>query len=348
MQKTIFVVDDSDANLTKAKQALESQYRVFPLPSAAKLLALLEKIIPDIMLLDIEMPGMSGIDLVEKIKENPVWADIPFLFMTGWEEDLMMTHCLELGALDIVQKPFSDLILLKRVGNCLNLDTFAKRAQYLDSIQKSVACVLPDVIEMRDAKTTGHVERIAAYTKLMIHALLAKNVYAEALRTWDMDTVTVAAMFHDVGKIAIPEKILNGSNLSMDDYAVLWRHAAAGEQIIDEMIAKSGANDLWHHAKRFAACHHENWNGSGYPRALKEDQIALEGRIIAVVDMYDGLRCGRHQAAVDHNRAVGLIQQDSAVRYDPQIVTVFLEIQNAIAQIADAKNAQDATANAPA
>jgi putative two-component system response regulator len=286
------------------------------------------------------MPHLSGIEVIPKLKANPAWEHIPILFMTSWEEDLMMSHCLELGAFDIVHKPFVDPILLKRVENCLNTDVLAKRAAELDRIHKGLASVLPDIIESRNMQTAGHVERVAAYVKLIIAALLKKGIYAEELRTWNMDTVVVAAMLHDVGKIAVPEAILNGTNLTMEQYSVLWGHAATGEQIIDALIAKTGENELWRHAKRFAGCHHENWNGSGYPHALKGEQITLEGRILALVNTYDTLRFGRQQAAVDHTRAVGLIQRDSDVRYDPKIVTAFLEIQKTIAQIADAQPAR--------
>jgi putative two-component system response regulator len=335
--KTIFVVDDSDANLTTAKQALEGHYRVFPLPSALKMLALLEKVIPDLILMDIEMPQLSGVDAIAKLKANPAWENIPFLFMTSWEDVLMMNHCLELGAFDIVHKPFVTPVLLHRLENCLKIDGIVKHAERAGRNQKGLASVLSDVIESRDVKNAGHVERVAAYARLLIAALLGKGVYAEELRTWDMDIIVVAVMLHDVGKIAVPEAILNGSNLTMEQYSVLWGHAATGEQIIDAISAKSDDKDLWGHAKRFAGCHHENWNGSGYPRSLKGEQIPLEGRILAVVDMYDELRLGRYQAAVDHTRAVDLIQRDSAVRYDPQIVAAFLAIQNKVAQIADGK-----------
>ncbi|MDR2695566.1 MAG: response regulator [Deltaproteobacteria bacterium] len=344
MQKTLFVVDDSDANLTKTKQVLEGQYRVFPLPSAMKMFALLEKIIPDMIVLDIEMPNMSGPEAVAKLKANPAWENIPFVFMTGWDEDLIMSHCLELGALDVIRKPLSDPVLIKRMANYLGTDALVKRAEYLDRIQKGIASVLPDIIESRDVKSVGHVDRVAEYTKLMLAALLERGVYVDELRKWDPDTVLVAARFHDVGKIVVPEAILNKANPTMEEYAVLWTHASAGERIIDALIAKTGENDLWRHAKRFAGCHHENWNGSGYPGALKGEQIALEGRILAVVDMYDELRFGR-QPGVDHNRAVELVRRDAAVRYDPNIISVFLQIQNDIARITGEKK-EEGTADA--
>ena len=117
MKKTVFVVDDSDANLTKAKQALDGHFRVFTLPSAQKMFALLEKIAPDMILLDIEMPEMKGDEALAALKANPAWAGIPVVFLTGWSDDDTMSHCLELGALDIFHKPFSNPVLLKRVQN---------------------------------------------------------------------------------------------------------------------------------------------------------------------------------------------------------------------------------------
>ncbi|MCL1940321.1 MAG: response regulator [Synergistaceae bacterium] len=126
-KKTIFVVDDSDANLEKAKKALQREYRVFTFPSAEKMFSLLEKITPDMILLDIEMPGISGFDAIALLKKNHGWDDIPVLFLTGWSEDMVISQGLKLGALDFVNKPFSIPLLLKRVENYLALDEFLKR-----------------------------------------------------------------------------------------------------------------------------------------------------------------------------------------------------------------------------
>ena len=121
MNRVVFVVDDDGTNLMKASEALEEKFRVITMDSALKMFPLMEKLTPDLILLDVEMPVMKGFDAIVKLKANPEWADIPVLFMTGWDDDMIMTHCFELGALDIITKPFSPVVMLKRVSNYMNM-----------------------------------------------------------------------------------------------------------------------------------------------------------------------------------------------------------------------------------
>ena len=120
MQKTIFVVDDNDANLTAVRQSLGDNYRIFTATSAAKMFELLSKVIPDMILLDLEMPEMKGDAAIVKLKENPEWAKVPVMFLTGWNDEVVIAHCLGLGAVDMISKPFSPLLLLRRIDNYLN------------------------------------------------------------------------------------------------------------------------------------------------------------------------------------------------------------------------------------
>ena len=132
MKKTIFIIDDSEAVLTSVRQVLEDKYRIFTAMSAEKMFMLLNKITPEIILLDIEMDGMKGDEALTKLKENPDWAVIPVIFLTGWNDDLVISHCLEMGALDVVTKPFSPLLLSRRIENYLNpADIYEKRKKRL-------------------------------------------------------------------------------------------------------------------------------------------------------------------------------------------------------------------------
>ena len=338
MQKTVFVVDDHDTNLTQAKQALGGKYRVFTIPSAEKLFTLLEKIHPDMILLDIEMPGdLNGFDAIAKLKESPAWRDIPVLFLTAWHEEMMVADGLALGALDFIFKPFTSTILLKRVENYLEMgvQTQNRQEERLLRIEKGIISLISNLIETRDKTTGGHVDRISEYIRILIEAMLARGVYAAELRRWDMDNVLVAAMLHDVGKIIVCETILNKPvSFTFEDYSVVWDHASAGERIIDELISKTGDDVFWQHAKHFVGYHHEKWDGSGYPHELKGEQIPLEARILAPVDMYDTLVSGRrNQAAFDHTQAIQYMRRESAARFDPKITAVLLDIQNDFAEV---------------
>ena len=328
MQKTIFVVDDNDTNLTQAKQVLEGRYRVFTLPSAEKLFVLLEKIHPDMILLDIEMPGrFNGFDAIVKLKESPDWQNIPVLFLTAWHEEMMVADGLDLGALDFILKPFPSPILLKRVENYLEMDALAKNRPEILRIEKDIISLVSNLIEIRDKTAGGHVYRISEYTRNLIEAMLARGVYAKELQHWNMDNVLVAAMLHDVGKIVVCDTILNKPNqFTIEDYSEVWDHASAGERFIDELISNTGDDVFWQHVKHFVGYHHEKWDGSGYPHELKGEQIPLEARILAPVDMYDMLISGRpNRPALGHTQAIKYMQRESAARFDPKVAEVFMD-----------------------
>ena len=331
MEKTVFVVDDNNVSLTKAKQILEGHYRVFTLPSAQKMFTLLEKIRPDLILLDIEMPEMKGDEAIAGLRKDPAFAGIPVLFMTGWSDDLVMAHCLELGAADFVHKPFPDSVLLNRVGKIISIkENELHTAGHIMS-------VMSRAVEARCNTAAGHGDRVAEYIRLMMPALKNRGVYAEELRGWDAEEVPAAAMFHDIGMITVPESILNKpAAYTKGEYTILWNHPAEGERIINEMSRKTGCSEFFRHAGLFAGYHHENWDGSGYPHGLGGVKIPLEGRILAVADMYDKMVKGRvGQSAVDHKQAIEFVQRDSGTRFDPEITAVFLEIQNGLVKITE-------------
>ena len=156
--KTIFVVDDSDTNLSMAEAALEEQFLVMTIPSAAKMFLLLEKIIPDMILLDIEMPEINGLDALKLLKANDSWLDIPVIFLTGRTDAEVEVRGFELGAVDFIIKPFSAPVLLNRIKTHLNIDKIIReRTTQLNRLQNSIVSVLANMVENRDKGTGGHI-----------------------------------------------------------------------------------------------------------------------------------------------------------------------------------------------
>jgi len=178
--KTIFVVDDSDTNLSMAEAVLEDQYRVMTMPSAAKMFTLLEKVIPDLVLLDIEMPGMDGFDTIKRLKADSNWSEIPVMFLTGRNDADVEARGLEMGAVDFVTKPFSAPVLINRIKTHLNIDEIIReRTSQLHKLQNSIVAVLADMVENRDKGTGGHIERTSIYIKILIEEMKEKGVYAK-------------------------------------------------------------------------------------------------------------------------------------------------------------------------
>jgi putative two-component system response regulator len=326
MSKIIFVVDDSDTNLTTAEAALEQQYRVMTLPSAVKMFTLLEKVTPDLILLDIEMPGIDGFDALQRLKAHPSYADIPVIFLTGMTDAAVEARGFELGVTDFIAKPFSASVLLNRIKTHLNIDALIReRTMQLRRLQNGIVYVLADIIEKRDLGTGGHIERTTGYIRNLIDTMLARGVYADELRGWDMDMVVASARLHDVGKITIPDSILNKPGLlTPAEFETMKMHTVEGERIIEQIITRTGDEEFLRNAKLFAGYHHEYWDGTGYPHGLQATAIPLQGRVMAVVDVYDALVSARpYKGAFSNKEALSIILGDAGRRFDPKIAEVF-------------------------
>jgi putative two-component system response regulator len=331
--KTVFVVDDSDTNLSMAEAVLEDNYRVMTMPSAAKMFNLLNKIIPDLILLDIEMPDMDGFEALKKLKAENAWAEIPVIFLTGRNNAEVEAHGFELGAVDFITKPFSAPVLLNRLKTHLEIDEIIhERTEKLHALQNSIVAVLADMVETRDKGTGGHIERTSVYIDILIKEMKEKGVYAEEISGWDIEKIVSSARMHDLGKIAITDTIINKpGKLTDDEYEAMKNHAREGERIIDEIISRTGEGDFLLNAKLFAGTHHERWDGKGYPRGLKGTDIPLQGRIMAIVDVYDALVSERsYKRAFSDEEAINIIMQNSGTHFDPKIADLFYEVREHI------------------
>ena len=331
MAKTIFVVDDNDTNLSVAKEALKDQYRVMTLPSAAKMFALMEKITPDIILLDIEMPEMDGFEALHRLKDNPAQADIPVMFLTGMNDPAIEARGFQMGVVDFITKPFSAPVLSNRIKTHLDIDAIIReRTARLQRLQNSLVFVLADMVENRDKGTGGHVERTTEYIKLLLDAMLEQGIYVDEICDIDFDLFVSSARLHDVGKIFISDTILNKPDkLTTDEFSVMKIHTTEGERIISQIVSRTGDDEAFlHHAKLFAGYHHERWDGKGYPYGLEGTKIPLQGRIMAIVDVFDALVSERpYKKAFVRDEAIDIIMKNTGTQFDPLLTDVFYKIR---------------------
>jgi len=329
MMKIVFVVDDIETNRASAKLALGDAYRTFTLPSAEKMFALAEKIRPDLILLDIEMPEMDGFETILRLKADPKLKTIPVIFLTAKNDEVMEIRGFELGALDFIGKPFSPPVLLKRVEMHIETDRLMKNAQRsVQRIHNATINAIADAVEHKSNNPGGHVARTQAYVKLLINELIRNGTYAEEISGWDRRQLIPSAQLHDVGKVAISEAVLNKPDkLSEEEYENIKQHCREGERIIERIIEETEDDSFLLHAKKFAGSHHEKWDGTGYPRKLAGEDIPLEGRIMAVADVYDALTTDRpYKQAISHDEAVKIIEKESGAHFDPKIVAAFLAV----------------------
>lgn len=328
--KTIFVVDDNVPNLSIAENVLEPRYRVMTLPSAVKMFALLEKFTPDLILLDIEMPEMDGFEALRRLKADNRYDEIPVIFLTVVTDAAIEAHGFELGAVDFISKPFAASVLLNRINTHLHIDRMIReRTARLKRLQNGIVHVFADIVESRDQETGGHIERTVAYIKTLIAGMMARGVYADEMRGWDLELVASSARLHDVGKIAISDYILNKpGRLTEEELATMKTHAAIGERIVDQIIIRTGEVEFLQNAKLFAGYHHERWDGTGYPYGLAGTAIPLQGRIMAIVDVYDALISERpYKRAFTNNEAMNIIMVEVGKHFDNEIATVFFAVR---------------------
>jgi putative two-component system response regulator len=338
MRKTIFVVDDNDTNLSMAKEALKEQYQVLTMPSAAKMFSLLGKITPDLILLDIEMPEMDGFEALARLKDNSVLSDIPVIFLTGMTDADVEARGLQLGVIDFITKPFSASVLITRIKTHLGIDELIRertqqlheKTEQLQLLQNGIVFVLADMVENRDRMTGGHIERTTAYIKILVDEMVARKVYSEELGKMDLEMLIFSARLHDVGKISVSDAVLNKpGKLTDEEYEIMKTHSMVGELIIDKIVSYTDDVEFLRNAKMCAVYHHERWDGNGYPRWFKGTDIPLQGRIMAVVDVYDALISERsYKKPFTAEEAVKIIMENAGKQFDPLIADVFYEARD--------------------
>jgi putative two-component system response regulator len=355
-RQKIFLVDDNMTNLTTGKTMLKAWYDIFSIPSGAKLFEILEKVMPDLILLDIEMPEMNGYDAIKRLKAEKKTRDIPVIFLTARNDPGSELEGLNLGAIDYVSKPFSPPLLLKRLENHLlirnqqtalkdyndNLQRMVqKKTRQVVELQNSILNTVTEMVEFRDDITGGHIERTQSYLKLLVDKLLVEKIYWEEVSTWNLEFLIPSAQLHDVGKIAISDAILNKpGKLTTEEFEIMKKHASIGEAAIEGIMKTTTDHDFLHHAKIFAGAHHEKWDGSGYPRGLKNFAIPLQGRLMAIADVYDALIALRpYKQPLIPQEAERIILEGREKHFDPVLTDLFRELSPRFARIAEHCNA---------
>jgi putative two-component system response regulator len=340
-KKLVILVDDNLANLKIGNNFLEEKYTVATAPSAAKMFGLLKNNTPAIILLDIDMPEMNGYEAIKILKSNPETKNIPVIFLTAKNESENELEGLSLGAIDYITKPFNPALLLKRIEVHLLVEGQRKELQYFNEnlqkmveektqgildMQNALLKTMAELVECRDDITGGHIERTQKGIKLLLEEIEKSGVYREETKGWDTELLLQSSQLHDVGKISISDNILKKpERLSNEEFNEMKKHASFGEEIIERIETLAKESDFLNYAKIFAASHHERWDGSGYPRGLKGNEIPLLGRIMAIADVYDALTSVRpYKKAFSHEEAVRIITEGSGTQFDPELVEVFI------------------------
>ncbi|SEK17292.1 putative two-component system response regulator [Variovorax sp. OK605] len=351
---TILVVDDTPDNLTLMSTLLRDEFRVKVANSGEKALRVLEAApLPDLVLLDVMMPGMSGYDVCIAIKASARTERVPVIFLTALDGPEDERIGLELGAADYITKPIKPAICLQRVRNHLQLkaaaDFLHDRNAYLEeevsrrtrevvAVQDATITMMASLAETRDSETGNHIRRTQLYVKALAEHLREHPRFAHYLSPRQIETLYKSAPLHDIGKIGIPDRILlNPGRLTPEEFEVMKTHTTIGRDAIASAQASLGVTaEFLVCAKEIAYGHQEKWDGSGYPQGLSGDEIPISARLMAVADVYDALISRRvYKEGMPHERAVQIIHDGRGAHFDPDMVDAFLAIATRFRAIAE-------------
>ena len=330
---TVLIVDDNSDNLDVLSGILKPFYKVKAAINgelALKIVAAKKK--PDIILLDIMMPGIDGYEVCRRIKADPTIADIPIIFVTAKTEVADEQAGFELGAVDYITKPISVPIVLARVraqlalyNQHLELEQLVReRTQELDDTRLEIVQRLGCAAEYKDNETGLHVIRMSWYSKFLAEQINANEAWVELLYT--------AAPMHDIGKIAVPDRVLlKPGKLDEEEWGIMQKHVEYGVDILG-----SHNSELLAMAREIALGHHEKYDGSGYPNGTSGENIPLSARIVAIADVFDALTSERpYKKAWPVEKAVALLEEEAGKHFDPDLVPEFINCLDRVLEIKD-------------
>ncbi|MCU7938680.1 MAG: two-component system response regulator [gamma proteobacterium symbiont of Bathyaustriella thionipta] len=352
-ETTILIVDDEPTVLASMSQILSPFYRVRAANSGQRALDIsLTEPRPQLILLDVTMPGLDGYTVLSRLKQNPLTQDIPVIFVTAMEAMSNEEKGLNLGAVDYISKPAISAILLARVKNHLVLkqasDFLHDKNVYLEAevsrrmaenqtIQAISIRALAHLAETRDPETGDHILRTQSYVQALARQLQKHPRFNEMLSDQFIELMTRSAPLHDIGKVGIPDHVLlKPGKLNDEEWQIMKTHAQLGAQAI-ERAEKDVQQDVEFLAlaKEIAHWHHERWDGSGYPDSLVGDEIPLSARLMAVADVFDALISQRiYKSAMSFEEARTIISNESGQQFDPDITDAFLTCFDAFVKIA--------------
>jgi len=345
LEKTpaVLVVDDVESNVMILEEILKNDYNIITAFNGREALEKLRlaETIPKIILSDVNMPYMNGRELFEILKTDKVYRRIPVIFITV--ENDSESELLDAGAVDFINKPFSPEIVKLRVRNQIELKNYSDNLETMVAEKTAEATKtldnalqgLANVIEHRDLESGEHVKRTQLFVKELVDYLIeTDSVYAEELKKLQPDIIMKSMALHDVGKIAIPDKILlKPGKLDPDEYEIMKTHTTRGKEIIDE-LGDINTSMYLKHCEDICYAHHERWDGKGYPRQLKGQEIPLSARLASLADVYDALVCARvYKAAMPYDEAVRIICEGRGTQFDPVVADAVVQIQDKFREI---------------
>lgn len=330
--KTILIVDDIDINRTFLAEIFKNDYRIVEAGSGEQAVEIIngsKKI--SAVLLDLIMPGMNGLDVLREMNRSGKIKSIPVFLITVANSESILLEGYDLGAIDVITKPFMPQFLRCRINHVVELyehrneleQIVAKQVERLKDLNQSMVEALATIIEFRDCESGEHVKRICGLTKILMTEV--SNRYPEYyMPKTEIDKIVTSSVLHDVGKISIPDNILNKpGRLTKEEFEIMKQHTTKGCEILQN-IPNSIDEEIYNYSYDICRHHHERWDGRGYPDGLSGDDISIWSQVVSVADVYDALTAERvYKKAFSHDTAVKMINNGECGAFNPKVLKAF-------------------------
>lgn len=354
-KQTILIVDDNPENIFFLGEILKNIYNVKAATNGKEALKIIwQENSPDLVLMDVVMPEMSGFEVCRLLKQRSSSQSIPVVFVTSLDEHLDEAKGFEVGGVDYIAKPFQPSTVLARVKTHLSLydqnrileDKVVERTQSLFQSTKELSdtqdvtiFALATLAEYRDNDTGTHIMRTQRYIKILANHMMTLPKYKDQLSPEIIDLLYKSAPMHDIGKVGVPDQILlKPGKLTHDEFETMKKHTIFGLEVItksEQTLGVDPKTSFLRFAREIAYTHQEKWDGSGYPQGLEGEEIPLSGRMMAIADVYDALISKRvYKPAISHLSTIKIIEKGRGQHFDPDMVDAFLEVAESFCEVA--------------
>lgn len=347
----ILAVDDTELNIDIIVNALEDIYDLRVAMKGSEALSLIAEDRPDLILLDINMPEMDGFEVCQKIKQIPGAEVIPVIFVSANSHLESKIKAFELGGVDYIVKPYNIAEIKSRINTQLEIKfsrellsnentnltkMVTMKTHEVIQMRSAIIQTLASLAETRDDDTGHHIIRTQYYVKAMLQHMRHLPQYKDYLTEDIVENIVLATPLHDIGKIGIPDAILlKPGKLTPEEFEIMKKHTLMGMKAMQVAQIATDNSLFFKIAKDITACHHEKWNGSGYPEGLIGESIPLSARLVAIADVYDALISKRvYKEPMSHSEAVKIIIKGEGTHFDPNLIEIFLQTMDEFHNIA--------------
>lgn len=352
-RQTVLIIDDSSSVIMLISSLLKDLYRTRIATSGERGVVMAATApAPDLILLDVVMPGIDGYEACRRLKADPALADIPVMFLTGTQDKEGEEQGLSVGAVDYIAKPINPPVLMVRIATQLSLrqaqlrlqrhnhDLEAevrRRTEEIHRLQQVTILALATLAETRDNETGNHLQRTQHYVAILARQLRESPRFRELRSDEYLDLLVRSVPLHDIGKVGVPDNILlKPGRLTPAEFEIMKQHTRIGHDALLNAERSLGITDSYLYiAREVAVAHHERWDGAGYPEGLSGDDIPLAARLMAIADVYDACISVRvYKPAMPHPEVVDLIERDAGIHFDPEVVDAFIAVKTEFMEVA--------------